>query len=107
MKCNICYTPLDNELKTLLDYPSQGVAIKNIEIPSKIIVCKNCNLGRAEPMLDESTLDAIYSGSLYWLDTTQKGISKKNFPTAFSLAESRWDLIKSYIKSSHSFIGYV
>ena len=100
MKCNNCYTSFDSRSETLLDYPCLGVKIDNVEIPSRIIVCKNCNIGKADPMLDEASLDAIYNHSLYWLDTTQKEISKKSFPTAFALADSRWNLIKKYIKDN-------
>ena len=98
MKCKICYSLINKGMESFIDYPSENTEIDKIEVPSKIIICKTCKVGMAEPMLDEKSLDLIYGDSIYWSDTLKQDLTIKNFPTAFSLAESRWDLIREFVK---------
>lgn len=98
MKCNICLSSIDKKASNMIDYPSINEDVSGIEIPSDILICKSCDVGMAEPMLDQDSINIIYNDSIYWSESLQVKISKKNYPTAFSLAASRWTLIKDYLK---------
>lgn len=92
IECPVCKTECPSQDK--INYPA---GTRKIEAPERILLCPNCELGFAHPMLSEEALDELYKGSTYWGGPCPE-ITRSNFPVPFALAKARWGLIERFAK---------
>lgn len=118
--CPVCCSLLEHDTLKSIAYPCRS-EVSSIGIPKKILFCKNCGVGLADPMPSEEDLDKIYSRGEYWKALTPEIFSVRKYPLFYALALTRWQMIESFflkeakkkiisildIGSGHGFLGIV
>ncbi len=117
--CPVCRAGVDANAKETIAYPSTAGGSAQIAKPQHICFCPQCRLGIAYPKLSDDLLNQYYVQGDYWKNAKIKVFKAHEEPGLYALAQSRWEYIQQYRKSSgepiaildvgggHGFIGMV
>ncbi len=111
--CPVCLDEILLEECRKVSYP-QG----NSQTFDKIIFCKKCTLGIAQPRLTDEEINSIYERGEFWKVNDVKLLSPRLNPGPYALAEARWSLIEKVmpkqsnisvldVGAGHGFFGRV